>query len=239
MVEKTKKGDFVEIKYTGIANGDIFDSNFEDELKKINPEAKPQKTVIVIGEKMVVDGLDNALRDKEIGKDYEVSFSAKEGFGERRRDFVKTIPLKAFTEHKMNPQAGMVLNLDNHLVKILVVSGARVIADFNNPLAGKNLTYKFKIVKVVEDLKEKTESLLSYFFRFIPDFEVGEKIVVKGPKTVGVLVDAFGKKFKELLGKELEFEEIKEKKGGEENVEEMAEIKKDAEKKEEVSQESS
>ena len=27
MSEKTKKGDFAEIKYTGYANGDIFDSN--------------------------------------------------------------------------------------------------------------------------------------------------------------------------------------------------------------------
>ena len=161
---------------------------------------------------MIVEGLDKALKDKEVGKDYEVSFSAKDGFGERRRDFVKTIPLKAFTEHKMNPQAGMVLNLDNHLVKILAVSGARVTADFNNPLAGKELTYKFKIVKIVDDAKEKAESLFSYFFRFVPEFEIKEKIVVKGQKSMSILIDAFSKKFKELLGKEMEFEEVEEKK---------------------------
>ncbi len=37
MVEKTKKGDFVEIKYTGLANNEIFDSNIDEDLKKLNP----------------------------------------------------------------------------------------------------------------------------------------------------------------------------------------------------------
>ena len=36
MVEIVKKKDFVEIEYTGYANGEIFDSNIEADLKKIN-----------------------------------------------------------------------------------------------------------------------------------------------------------------------------------------------------------
>ena len=35
MSEKTKKHDFVEIKFTGKANNEIFDSNIEEDLKKI------------------------------------------------------------------------------------------------------------------------------------------------------------------------------------------------------------
>ena len=66
----TKKKDFIEIKFTGCANSQIFDSNIEEDLKKINPDAKPEKTIIVIGEGMVVPGLDKALEDKELNKKF-------------------------------------------------------------------------------------------------------------------------------------------------------------------------
>ena len=53
MEQKTKKGDFVEIKYTGSTNGEIFDSNIEQDLKKISKEA-PRKTIIMIGHLVIV-----------------------------------------------------------------------------------------------------------------------------------------------------------------------------------------
>ena len=42
------KKDFIEIKYTGKANNVIFDSNIEEDLKQLDPKAKPQKTIIAI-----------------------------------------------------------------------------------------------------------------------------------------------------------------------------------------------
>ena len=131
---KVKKGDFIEIKYTGYANSEIFDSNIEEDLKKINSEAKPEKVVIVIGEKMVVEGLDKDLENKELNKKYEVKVPYKEGFGPRHRELMRILPLKSFIEQKVMPQPGMMFTLDNNLVKILAVSGARVTVDFNNPL---------------------------------------------------------------------------------------------------------
>ena len=38
--EKIIKGDFVEIQFTGKANGEIFDSNIPEDLKKLNKEGK-------------------------------------------------------------------------------------------------------------------------------------------------------------------------------------------------------
>jgi len=212
-MEITKKNDFIEIRFTGRTFGEIFDSNTED-VKKINPENKvPEKgAVIAIGQGMVVKGLDNSLEGKEIGKSYDVIVSKSDGFGERRRELVKTIPLKVFTERKIMPQAGMILNLDDMLVKVSAVSGARVIVDFNNPLAGKELNYTFTIIRKVDDEKEKAEALFTYMFKFIPEFEIGDKIKVKGPKIIEAYVNSFSEKFKELIGKELEFVEIKDEK---------------------------
>lgn len=206
--ELTKQNDFIEIQFTGYANGEMFDSNIEEELKKLHKEAKPEKLIVVIGQRMVVPGLDKSLEEKKLNEDYEVSFSHKEGFGERNRNLIRVIPLKSFTEQKVNPYPGLVLALDSQIVKIIAVSGARVTTDFNNPLAGKEIKYKFKILRKVTDAKEKTETLFKFFFRFIPDFEVKEnKVIVKLPKGLESFIEQFKEKFKEISNLDLDFEE--------------------------------
>jgi len=209
MTETIKKNEFVELKYSGYSNGKVFDSNIEEDLKELDSKAKPVKTIIAVGNEMLVKGFDKALEGKEIGKEYEITLNAKEGFGERNRNMVRMIPLKVFHEKNVNPQPGMSFVIDDMLVKVMSASGGRVMVDFNNPLAGKEIKYKFTIIRKVHDDKEKCESLFSAFFRMIPEFEVKEKsVIVRGPKGFDVFVNAFKEKFKELVGKTLEFEEM-------------------------------
>lgn len=213
-MELTEKKEFIELVYTGKANGSVFDSNIPEDLKTLNPEAKPKKTILAIGEGMVVTGLDNALEGKEIGKEYSIKISSKDAFGERKRELVKTIPLKIFREQNVTPYPGASLLLDNNLVKIITVSGARVITDFNHPLASKEVEYKFTIIRKVIDEKEKVESLFDHFLRITPEMEINpEKIVIKGSKNLEHFFSVYKKRFQDILGKTLEFKE--EKKEGE------------------------
>jgi len=225
--EAIKKNDIVELKYTGYHDKVVFDSNVEAELKKINPDANAEKLVVVVGHGMVVPGFDKAIEGKEIGKEYEISLSPKEGFGERKRELIKTIPLKVFHAKRVDPKPGMTLALDNMLVKIITVSGARVVADFNNPMAGKDVTYKFSVERRIDDEKEKCENVFNLFFRIKPDFEIKDKVIVKGPKKFEFFVTALKDKFKEIIGKELAFEEIKkeERKEEKDKTEEKEEVK--------------
>lgn len=225
--EKTAKGDFVEIKFTGYTDGNVFDSNVEEDLKKVSPESKPEKTIVVIGQSMVVPGLDKALEGKELNKEYKISLTAKEGFGDRNRELVKTIPLSVFTKQKINPYPGLALMLDNNLARIITISGARVITDFNNPLAGKSVEYKFTITRKVTDLSEKAEAFFIYFFRFKPNFEAGDKVTIKGPQVLESIVNHYKQKFKEIVGAELEFKL--------ENKKEESEEEKSEEKQKEIS----
>ncbi len=202
-----KKNDFVEIRFTGSSQGQVFDSNIEEEVKKLDPKAKPEKLLIVVGQGMVITGLDAALEGKEYGKAYEVDIAFKEGFGPRRKEMVKVLPLKIFTEKQVHPQVGMMLTMDNTMAKVIAVSGGRVTVDFNNPLAGKDLHYSFTVVKKLEDEKERIELLFRQFFGFIPEYDLKEQVVVKGPKSFVVFITAFKEKFKELIGKDLSFEE--------------------------------
>jgi FKBP-type peptidyl-prolyl cis-trans isomerase 2 len=223
VMETTKKNDFIELSFSAYANGELFDSTKKEEVQKLNPKAEAKPIILSVGQGMVVTGLDKALEGKEIGKEYEITLKPKDAFGERKRELVRIVSLSSFTDRKINPYAGMTLALDNTIVKITSVSGGRVTVDFNNPLAGKEVVYKFTITRKVTDEKEKASALFELVFKTVPEFEIGDKIIVRGQKMLEVYVKAFSSKFKEILGKDLEFKE--EAKKPEEKKEETAEKK--------------
>lgn len=208
-MESVKRGDFIELRFTGKTDGNVFDSNEAAELKHMYQKEEPKPLWLIAGHRMLVQGLDNALEGKEIGKQYHIHLSAKEGFGPRQASLIRAIPLKMFHEQKVDPKPGMSMMLDQALVHIRAVSGARVIADFNNPLAGKELDYTFTVVRKITDLKDKSTTFFKWFLRGVPEFSVHEnKVTVKGPKILDHIMKTFEPKFKELVGAELAFEEV-------------------------------
>src|SRR3989344_7065524 len=181
-----QKNDFIEIEFTGKANNEIFDTTYKEEAKKIGIEADVKPIIVSIGNEMLLKGLDENLEGKEIEKQYSIKIAPEKAFGSRNPSLIKTIPMKVFREKNMNPVPGLTLQMDNYLAKVLSVSGGRVIVDFNNPLAGKEIQYDFKILRKVEDSKEKINALQDFFFRqrfdFNMDNENNKNKSVNGPE---------------------------------------------------------
>lgn len=206
MVEnsKVKKKDFVEIEFIGknLTNNDIFDTNIKEEAKKINLEINPKPLIVCIGEGMLVKGFDEDLENKEIGKKYSIKLIPEKAFGKRQSQLVKMIPLKVFTEQKVYPQAGMSYALDNSVVKIVSVSGGRVMVDFNNPLAGKDIEYEYTIKRKIEDSKEKVNALQNFFFGKEFEFELDQekKKIIFSDINLTPVLNAFQDKFKDMIG---------------------------------------
>ncbi|MDP2946839.1 MAG: peptidylprolyl isomerase [Nanoarchaeota archaeon] len=204
------KNDFVEIEFTGkIADsGEVFDTNIKEDAKKANPDIKNIKPfVLSVGHLMLPSGFDEDLIGKEAGKNYRVELNPEKAFGIRNSQLVRMIPTKLFHEQKINPERGMQLALDGQLVKVLSSSGGRTLVDFNNPLAGKNVSYEYKINRVVTDEKEKIDSLQEFLFRRKFDFEKkDEKIIFKVEKQFEPFVKLFGPKFEEVIGMKVEVE---------------------------------
>jgi FKBP-type peptidyl-prolyl cis-trans isomerase 2 len=204
----TKKGDFIEISFIGknLFNNEVFDTNITEEAKKINLELSGKPLIACIGQNMVVKGFDEALEAKELGKKYTIKLTPEQAFGKRQPNLTRLIPMRFFLEQKVYPQPGMTLALDNNLVKVVSVSGGRVMVDFNNPLAGKDIEYEFTINKIVGDIKEKVSATQRFLFGHEFEFEVDEKrkmIVFKDVKLAPIL-NAFREKFKELVGLDVE-----------------------------------
>lgn len=211
-----KKNDFIEIEFTGKIkdSGEIFDTNIKEDAKKANFELKEENLkpiVIVIGQGMLVKGLDEKLEGKEIGN-HIIELNSDEAFGKRNPSLVRMLPLKLFIEQKIYPQKGMQLTLDGMLVRIISVTGGRVLADFNNPLAGKSVVYEVKILRKIEIQEEKINSLQDFFFKKRFPFSINEKDkkiifrLKKEEQSFSPLAKIYEKPFKEALDFEIETE---------------------------------
>jgi FKBP-type peptidyl-prolyl cis-trans isomerase 2 len=218
------KNDFIEIEFTGrIKDGEVFDSNIQEELKKLNSSQPAKPFVFCLGQDMFLNGIEEFLIGKDVGS-YEIDLEPDKAFGPRNPSLVQMVPLKIFIEHKVNPVPGAVLTFDNKLGKVLTVSGGRVMVDFNNPLAGKEVIYKIKVTRKIEDINEKVSSLNEFLFRRDFKFEVKDKkLILETEKEFKSFIELFKDKFKEMIGLDLEVKEIEHSKPKAEVKEEKVE----------------
>lgn len=195
---KTQKGDFVEITYVGrLEDGSIFDLNDKEVAKKLAIQTHiHDRTVICLGERDVVPGLDDFLIDKTIGERLHVDISSEQGFGKKDPKKFSLVPLSKFKEQKINPIPGLRVEVEDYNGIIKSVSGGRVIVDFNHPLAGRNLAYDIIINKNIDSLKDKVAGYLEMNFH-LHHVDVEEKenhVTIKAP---------FPKEMKDMLEAEL------------------------------------
>lgn len=215
----SKKGEFVELEYTGRIKSDkrLFDTTDKDIAKKEhlhNPKVEYGPVVACIGQKHVLKGLDDNLDGKELGKEYSLDLEMDKAFGKKDAKLIRTVPATLFRKQKMNPVPGLQINADGMIGTIRSVNGGRVLVDFNHPLAGKDLEYKFKILKVVKNTEKQLESLLRYgvaLNKKMYDYTLTEeklemKLKFKLPKE---LQNKISEKIKEIIPKikKIEFSE--------------------------------
>ncbi|MBU3896989.1 MAG: FKBP-type peptidyl-prolyl cis-trans isomerase [Nanoarchaeota archaeon] len=164
-----KVSDFVRIKYIGKIKDDgrIIDENSDMPL--------------VVGEKWVMSALDDAILNMEVGDKKNVEITPDMAFGERNEKMIRTVPLTEFRKHNQKPVPGMVVNADNHLGKVLSVSGGRVKVDFNHPLSGKTLLFEVELKEKIEKNEEKVKAIMEWFMKpqNPADKEIFQKIEIK------------------------------------------------------------
>ena len=180
-----KKGDFVELDYTGRIKDDkvVFDTTVEQIAKDsdvYNPKFKYKPVIICLGEKHVVKGLDDVMIGKNPGK-YTVEVKAEHAFGKKTPELLKLIPMRLFSKDEVKPFVGLEVNVDGTLGIVRSVGGGRVIVDFNHPLASRDLIYDIEIKRAVTDPVEKTKALLELLT--VPY----EKVEVKEGKAVVII----------------------------------------------------
>lgn len=171
------KNDMVLVDYVVRVKetGEIIEVTNEEkakEFKVYDPSKTYEPLLVIIGEGRVIKGFEEALEGSEVGVDVEVDIPPEKAYGVRDPNKVRTLSLRDFTRANIRPEVGKVVEVGGQLGTIRSVSGGRVVVDFNHPLAGKTLTYSFKIVKKLEDSVEKVRYLVRRYVKGIKADEV-------------------------------------------------------------------
>ncbi len=186
------KGSLVRVDYEAwTEEGELFDTTKRDVAKttgKFDENVVYEPLPVLVRAGRVIPGFDEALQGAEPGKEVDVTIPADKAFGPRDPNRVDTIPLREFQKQEVAPYPGMRLQHQNKMATVVSVSPGRVRIDYNNPLAGKSLRYKFTIVEDVTDPADKVRRFieLAYGQGRAADF----KVVATGDKADITLPDS-------------------------------------------------
>jgi FKBP-type peptidyl-prolyl cis-trans isomerase 2 len=213
MAEKKK---MLEVSFTGkeLLNNEVFDTTSEIVAKENNIFNKDKKygpMTIITGEKELLDSVEKELNKMKKGEEKVVKLDSKSGFGERKSDLVRVVPIKVFQEQKMNPVPGLVVQIGNNLAKVQSVSGGRVRLDFNHPLAGRELEYTVKVEEEITDKKSIASKIFEKYFSAVPGAKSEwkeDKLYITLPEDTMKGLDNITKTISKLatdLGTKIEF----------------------------------
>ncbi len=212
-----EKKDFIEIEFTGrIKDREIFDSNIKEDVAKLHQghdhPIETKSFIFCLGEGMFLKAIDDFLigkPDSSFPTEYEISLTAENAFGKRDTKMIQMIPMKIFMQNRLNPMPGAMFNFDGRVAKVLAVSGGRVMVDFNNPLAGKDVIYKIRVLRKLDKLEEKVKSFIEFLFKRDLNFEIKDKkLIIEVEKPAVEFVKLFSEKLNDLFELELEIKEI-------------------------------
>jgi peptidylprolyl isomerase len=162
------KGDFILMEMTGKAEtGEVFDATSEELAKEkgIHREDRVYGArLVVVGEGMVLKGLDNRLRGVKPNEVTNIEILASEAFGERDASLMQLIPFRLLRSKGINPVPGAELEIDGRQAVIRSVGAGRVQVDYNHPLAGRKVFYEIKVNEIIEDENAKIKALINRRF---------------------------------------------------------------------------
>jgi len=145
--------------------------------------------IVCLGEGQLLEGLEEELIGKEIGKDLTVELGPEKAFGKKDVKLIRMIPYAVFKKQGVEPQPGLQVNVDGSIGMVKTASGGRCMVDFNHPLSGKDIVYKVKMNKIVTDDAEKVKSFLELILNMKADVTVKEgtaevKVEKEFPKEI-------------------------------------------------------
>lgn len=124
-------------------NGEVFDDCAGEPLE------------IIFGRGQVMEALEDALREMEIGEERTLHLSPEQAYGPYNEDAVQHVPTYTIPNGQNLPvgeRIGWTSPRNVEPIPVLVVEIVNQIAtlDFNHPLAGKDIDYWVKLVELGE-----------------------------------------------------------------------------------------
>jgi FKBP-type peptidyl-prolyl cis-trans isomerase SlyD len=159
------KGDLVYIDYDAFFadNEKLFDTTKAESAKDagfFDEKTEYAPLPVLLGAERLFEAFETAIENAVVGKETEVKIASADAAGARDPKLVETYQLKEFHKQDITPYPGIEVQLGNRRGTIMYVGAGRVKVDFNNPLAGKDLIYKFIVKEVVTEKVEKAKAVV-------------------------------------------------------------------------------
>jgi peptidylprolyl isomerase len=138
-----KEGDTVRVDYTlSLSDGSVYQTT-----------VGKQPLEFVIGKGSMLADFEAAIVGMKVGETKTITIPAANAYGEHREDLVITIK-RSQIQGGDNIQVGDYLTVTNtsgnkSQVKVVAVSGTDVTIDANHHLAGQDLTFEIKLLKII------------------------------------------------------------------------------------------
>ena len=141
MPEQAKKGDTVQVHYTGrLESGQVFDSSEGGEPLEFS-----------VGSGQVIKGFDEGVVGMNVGESKQIEIEAGDAYGERVEGLVQKVS-RDDIDLGVEPEVGMDLAAqtpDGQEIHVTVteVTADSITLDANHPLAGRKLIFDVERVK--------------------------------------------------------------------------------------------
>ena len=145
-MRKVQTGDVVSVHCIGkLKNGEIFENTYDSE-----------PFIFQVGSPEIIPGLSEAIIGMEEGEEKEVTITSDKAFGPRDENLIRTVPRDALSLD-VEPETGLMLNLVVETPQgemtfpatIVNVTDSELVLDLNPPLAGQDLIFQIKLLKIV------------------------------------------------------------------------------------------
>lgn len=151
-------------------NNDFIILRYSGKVKETGQEFdKSEDTPIIVGANYTIRGIEDVLKEMNVGEKRAIEITPEKGFGEKDQKLIKLIPISEFRNQKTKPIPGMIVSIENTRGRILSSSGGRVKVDFNHPLAGKNLIYVLEVKEKIENPEDKIKMIINIYTRIEKD----------------------------------------------------------------------
>ena len=196
-----KNSDFVKVDFDIYANGKLVQTTSEEKGKKAGLQIKHYGAeTLILGKAFVLKALDEAILKKD--KD-SLELTADKAYGKRQKELIKTFTKSAFDEQNMRAVPGMTYDFNGMYGTVRSVVGGRVMVDFNNPLAGKDIKLDYNVVSKVDKIEEQVKVVFEAILR-IPNnlYAVSAKeknLTIKVPAQLIAMKDQLTKSLEELI----------------------------------------
>lgn len=112
------------------------------------------------GHKHIVQGLEKAMQNREVGDAFEISVPPDEGYGEHHERLIQQVPRSVFGDNQ-DLQVGMRFQANSDagpmMVVVTAVGDETVTVDGNHALAGQTLHFAIEVKEVREATAQELE----------------------------------------------------------------------------------